>query len=163
MKIIAASIGMGVGLLAAALPAYAGPCSTEIETLTQALTSASTDSSPGAPGTPAVPKAPASAGTPPADPLEPIQPPKVTDSHTVPKAPSTSGSPPANPLEPTAAASGSTVADAGAMPEGGSQGGSVASDDAAAALQRARDLDQAGDEAGCMAEIVKAKELIVTQ
>ena len=34
MKIIAASIGMGVGLLAAALPAHAGPCSTEIETLT---------------------------------------------------------------------------------------------------------------------------------
>jgi hypothetical protein len=160
MKFIA-SIGVGAGLLATALPAHAGPCSTEIETLTQALASAGTDTGSGTPAVPAMPKAPASAGTLPADPFEPQQAPKLPDSHTVPKAPSTSGSLPPNPLEPTTtAAADSKVTDPGAMPQGEATAGGG---DAASALQRARELDQAGDEAGCMAEIAKAKDLIVTQ
>jgi hypothetical protein len=157
MKIIVASIGVGVGLLAA-LPAHAGPCSTEIETLTQALASAGTG--PAAPATvPGIPKAPSTSGTLPADPLQPQQAPKLPDSHTMPKAPSTSGTLPPNPLEPTANAAGSKVTDSGAMPQAGAAPGG----EAAAALQRARDLDLAGDEAGCMDEIAKAKDLIVTQ
>lgn len=159
MKIMAASIGLGIGLLGA-LPAHAGPCSTEIETLTQALASAGTGTGPAAPAVPTLPKAPATSGTLPANPLEPQQAPKLPDSSTVPKAPSTSGSLPANPLEPTAGAAGGKVADPGAMPQDGAAAGGG---DVASALQRARELDQAGDEAGCMAEIAKAKDLIVTQ
>jgi hypothetical protein len=156
MKIMAVSIGILVGSLAA-LPAHAGPCTAEIDTLTQARASAGTDSAPGVPATPKLPKAPATTGTLPADPLQPVQPPKVPGSDMVPKAPSTSGSLPPNPLEPTAA-TGSKVTDPGAMPQDGAGGGG-----AAAALQRARELDQAGDEAGCLAEVAKAKDLMVIQ
>src|SRR5262245_17755353 len=156
MKIMAASIGFGIGLLAA-LPAHAGPCATEIEMLTQALASAGTDNGSGMPAKPSVPKAPATAGTLPADPTVPGQAPKLPDSHSIPKAPSTSGSLPANPLE--TSATGSKVTDPGAMP----QDGSATNGEVVTALQRARELDQAGDEAGCMAEVAKAKDLTVTQ
>ncbi len=153
MKIMAALIG--IGMLAAA-PAYAGPCTMEIDTLTAALASAGTGGAPAAPAAvPHLPKAPASSGTLPADPLQPQQPPKLPDSHSMPKAPSTAGTLPPNPLAPTTTATGAKVTDPGAMP---AQGG-----EAAAALQRARDLDLAGDEAGCMTEVGKAKDLIVTQ
>lgn len=143
MKIIAASIGTGFSILLTALPAYAGPCSTEIETLTQLLAGTGTGSS-----TAAMPKAPATAGTLPANPLEPAQVPKVTGANTIPKAPSTTGSLPANPL-----ASGTEGANALGTP-------GVTDGDAAVSLQHARELDQAGDEASCMAEIAKAKEMI---
>jgi hypothetical protein len=157
MKILAASIGLGVGLLAP--PALAGPCSTEIETLTQALAAGGTATSPDAgdhaPAATHLPKAPATSGSLPADPLVPGQPPKVTGADNMPKAPSTAGTLPANPLD---SASGDKVTDPGAMP-----GATAGEGSAAASLQRARQLDQANDEAGCMAEIAKAKALIGTQ
>lgn len=159
MKILTASIGLGLGLLLV-LPAHAGPCTTEIETLTQALASAGTDTNPSAPATPGLPKAPSTSGTLPHDPLAPQQPPKLPDSQTIPKAPSTAGSLPPNPLESTATAAGNKVTDPGAMPQ---DGGTGSGGEAVAALQRARELDLAGDEAGCMTEITKAKDLIVTQ
>lgn len=149
MKIIAASIGTGLGVLLAALPAYAGPCSTEIETLTQVLAGTGTGSS--LSSTAAMPKAPATAGTLPANPLEPAQVPKVTGASTIPKAPSTTGSLPANPLA-------STTEGANALGAPGAADG-----DAAASLQHARELDAAGDEASCMAEVAKAKQMIGIQ
>jgi hypothetical protein len=156
MKIVTASIGISVGALLA-LPAHAGPCSIEIETLMQALAGTGAGANSGASGTAALPKAPTSAGDLPANPLVPGQAPKATGSDTIPKAPSTAGSLPANPLEATT--QGNAAADAGATPSNGSMAGG----DAAASLQRARELDQAGDEAGCMAEVAKAKELIGIQ
>lgn len=166
MKLLAASIGLGVGLLALALPAQAGPCSGEIETLTQALTTSGTGmgASPGVPAVPAaphLPKAPDTSGTLPANPLEPGQPPKAIGSNTIPKAPSTAGTLPPNPLESTDA---SKMMEPGAMTGGSMAGGSMmGGGEAQATLQRARELDQAGDEAGCMAEIAKAKNLIGIQ
>jgi hypothetical protein len=161
MKIVTASIGISVGALLA-LPAHAGPCSIEIETLMQALAGTGAGANSGASGTAALPKAPTSAGDLPANPLVPGQAPKATGSDTIPKAPSTAGSLPANPLEATT--QGNAAADAGATPSNGSMAdGSMAGGDAAASLQRARELDQAGDEAGCMAEVAKAKELIGIQ
>lgn len=158
MKLMAVSIGLGVGLLAA-VPAQAGPCATEIETLTQALAGAGTDTAPATSTVPGLPKAPASAGTLPADPLQPQQAPKLPDSHSMPKAPSTAGTLPANPLEPTTVGGAGKVTDPGAMRDSGAAPGG----DAMAALDRARELDLAGDEAGCMTEVTKAKDLIVTQ
>lgn len=146
MKILAASIGTSLGMLLAALPAYAGPCSTEIETLTQLLAGTGSTLSSAA----AMPKAPATAGTLPANPLEPAQAPKVTGANTIPKAPSTTGSLPANPL--AGATQGTNVP--GTPTDGGN---------AAASLERARELDAAGDEASCMVEIAKVKEMIGIQ
>ena len=146
MKIVAASIGLGVGLLAAS-PASAGPCSGEIRTVIETLTQAWASSHSAAPSASHMPRAPASAGSPPANPLQPIQPPKISGAGTTPKAPSTAGALPPNPLEPIG---GGKPTDIGTMAGG----------DAAVALQHAWELDHAGQEAACMAEIAKAKALL---
>lgn len=146
MKAIAASIIVGAGLLAAG-PAQAGPCSGEIKTVIETLTKAWASSHSAAPSATHMPRSPASAGSPPANPLQPIQPPKIPGPRTTPKAPSTEGILPPNPLE--AIGSNKSV-DIGTMAGG----------DAAVALQHAWELDHAGQEAACMAEIAKAKQLL---
>lgn len=137
------------GLMLAAAPAHAGPCSMEIEALTQAL--AGTGAGANLPATGAMPKAPSTAGTLPADPLETtVESPNFAGAEAMPKAPSTAGALPANPLE------GPNVPDARVAP----RSTAAAPREVAASLERAQELDQAGDEAACMAEIAKVKELI---
>lgn len=127
----------GVGLALSAMPAYAGPCSLEIETLAQALPGAGSH----------LPKAPSTTGHVPDNPLDTtIHGGNLAAAGAMPKAPSTAGTPPANPLSSSSGANGAT------------ETGATAS----ASLQRARELDQAGDEAGCMNEITKAKQLLGT-
>lgn len=149
MKIMAASIGLGVGLLAAS-PAAAGPCGSEITAVIQTLTQAWTSSHSAAPSASHMPRSPASAGSLPANPLQPIQPPKIAGAGTIARAPSTAGTLPPNPLE---AIGGNKSADIGTMAGG----------DAAVALQHAWELDHAGQEAACMVEIAKAKALLGIQ
>ena len=135
MKLRAMLFATGVGLALSAIPAYAGPCTQEIETLAQAH--------PGAGAS--LPKAPSSSGQMPNNPLDTtIHGGDLATAGAMPKAPATAGTLPANPLSSTPGANGATGT----------------GDAAAASLQRARELDQAGDEAGCMDEIAKAKQLL---
>jgi hypothetical protein len=128
---------IGVGLALSAMPAHAGPCSSEIESLAQAHPSSGAH----------LPKAPSTSGHVPENPLDTtIHGGNLATAGAIPKAPSTSGTLPANPL--------SSGSDANGATETG--------DTASASLQRARELDQAGDEAGCMNEIAKAKQLLGT-
>jgi hypothetical protein len=143
VKIIALVMGAGVGLLLTGASAHAGPCSTEIQTLTQTLANAGG-------GSAHMPKAPSTAGTLPADPFASnAASTKTVGAGEMPKAPESAGTLPANPLVSTE--------------PGGAMSTATGNGDAAASLQRARELDQAGDEAGCMTEVSKAKELIGAQ
>jgi len=159
MRTIALLTGASIILTLAAVPTYAGNCSMEIETLTQALGGAG--ASGGSPTAGAMPKAPSTAGTLPASPLATTTESTKTEGtnlaagSAMPKAPSTAGDLPADPLASTT--EGTSPPDAGTIPESTS---TAAGGDATASLQRARELDQAGDEAACMAEVAKAKELI---
>lgn len=143
----------GVGLGLAGSPAQAGPCSLEIEQLTQIISTPGTDlpnsTSPGTTPQGAMPKSPTTAGTAPANPLD-VQASKTVGAGSIPKAPSTSGSLPANPLEGTSQA-GATVS---TTPDSG---------DAESALEHARALDMAGDETSCMSEVAKVKSLLGIQ
>jgi hypothetical protein len=153
MKATARLTALCVGLMLAAAPAHAGPCSMEIEALTQALAGTGADAN--LPATGAMPKAPSTAGTLPANPLETtVESPNLAGADAMPKAPSTAGALPANPLASTA--EGPNVPDARVAP----QSTAAATPEVAASLERAHQLDQAGDEAACMAEIAKVKELI---
>jgi hypothetical protein len=159
MKTIALLAGASISLTLAAVPAYAGNCSIEIETLTQVLGGAG--ASGGVPTAGAMPKAPSTAGTLPASPLATTtestkaESTKLAEGGAMPKAPSTAGDLPANPLATTT--EGTSPPGAGTVPENMS---TAAGGDATASLERARELDQAGDETSCMAEVAKAKELI---
>ena len=137
MNIKTVLFATSIGLALSAMPAHAGPCSLEIETLAQAL-----------PGDGAhLPKAPSTSGHVPDNPLDTtIHGGNLATAEAMPKAPSTAGTLPANPLSSSSDANGATEAGVSAS----------------ASLQRARELDQAGDEVGCMNEIGKAKELLGT-
>jgi hypothetical protein len=126
-----------VGLALSAMPAHAGPCSLEIETLAQAHPGAGAH----------LPKAPSTSGHVPDNPLDTtIHGGNLATAGAIPKAPSTAGTLPENPLSSSSGANGAIETD-----------GTLS-----ASLQRARELDQAGDEAGCMNEIAKAKQLLGT-
>ena len=126
--------GATLGLVIAAGAASAGPCSTEIDTLQKQLSS--TDAGMGPTGTGEV----AEAGN--------LHPPTDTmNQATEGKAASPGDVANQNTGEPT----DSEAAQAGEY------GTSAAPIEAEAALERARQFDQAGDEAACMEEINKLK------
>lgn len=132
--------GTALGLVLAAGAASAGPCSTEIDTLQKQLSS--TDAGMGPTGTGEV----AETGNlhPPTDTMN-----KATEG----KATSPGDVASQNQGEPT---------DAEAA-QAGDYGTSAAPIEAEASLERARQFDQAGDEATCMEEINKVKTQLGAQ
>ena len=146
MKIISIALGAGAGCLLMAGTALAGPCSDEIVTLNKHLSH--TDAGMGATGDNAMQQ---STGN-------PISP---SGAAQVPTTPATGAMNEASQNKATSAqdvqqqnTGQATSADGatGAAPT--THGGSS---DAAASLQRAQQLDQAGNEAACMEEVGKAK------
>src|SRR5262245_40207178 len=130
MNIAASLFVAGVGFILAATPAYAGPCSLEIEAVAQALPSSSTH----------LPKAPSTSGQVPDNPMDTtIHGGDLATAGAMPKAPATAGTPPANPLSSSSNAAG--TAETG--------------DTASASLQRAR--DQIG-RASCRERVVVTGE-----
>ena len=130
--------GLSAGLLFAAGSAAAGSCTAQIEELEKTL--ASTDAGMGPTGTAAdaVPATGTTEQHPPTDTMSQAAEGKATSPEDVLQQ---------NQGEPTdsdAAEAGQTSTAAGI-------------DDASGSLQRAKELDQKGDEAACMAEIAKAK------
>jgi hypothetical protein len=132
--------GTALGLVLAAGAASAGPCSTEIDTLQKQLSS--TDAGMGPTGTGEV----AETGT--------LHPPTDTMNQAVEgKATSPADVASQNQGEPT---------DADAA-QAGAYGTSAAPVETEASLERARQFDQAGDEAACMEEIGKVKTQLGAQ
>jgi hypothetical protein len=132
--------GTALGLVLAAGAASAGPCSTEIDTLQKQLSS--TDAGMGPTGTGEV----AETGN--------LHPPTETmNQATEGKAASPGDVAAQNTGEPT---------DADAA-QAGEFGTSAAPIEAEASLERARQFDQAGDEAACMEEINKVKTQLGAQ
>jgi hypothetical protein len=128
--------GLTAGLLFAAGSATAGACTAQIEELEKSL--ASTDAGMGPTGTDAVTGLGTGEEHPPTDTMNQAAEGKATSPEDVLQQ---------NQGEPTdsdAAEAGQTSTAAGI-------------DDASGSLQRAKELDQKGDEAACMAEIAKAK------
>jgi hypothetical protein len=132
--------GTALGLMLAAGAASAGPCSTEIDTLQKQLSS--TDAGMGPTGTGEVTET----GNlhPPTDTMNQATEGKATSPGDV--AAQNTGEP--------------TDADAAAA---GEYGTSAAPIEAEASLERARQFDQAGDEAACMEEIGKVKTQLGAQ
>lgn len=132
--------GTAFGLVLAAGAASAGPCSTEIDTLQKQLSS--TDAGMGPTGTGEV----AETGNlhPPTDTMNQATEGKAASSEDV--ANQNQGQP--------------TDAEAA---QSGEYGTSAAPVEAEASLERARQFDQAGDEAACMQEIDKMKTQLGTQ
>lgn len=127
-------VGTAFGLVLAAGAASAGPCSTEIDTLQKQLSS--TDAGMGPTGTGQVAE------------TSNLHPPTATmNQATEGKATSSEDVASQNTGQPT---------DAEAA-QSGEAGASAAPIEAEAALERARQFDQAGDEAACMDEINKLK------
>ena len=139
-------LGTAAGLMLAATAASAGTCTTEIETLQKQLSS--TDAGMGPTGT----GAPGSTGTvaetgklhPPTDAMNQAAEGKATSSNDV--VNQNQGAP--------------TDAEASAAGEYGTAAGSA---QAIEALERARKLDAAGDEAACMNEVGTAKTQLGVQ
>ena len=132
--------GTALGMVLAASAASAGPCSTEIDTLQKQLSS--TDAGMGPTGTGEVTET----GNlhPPTD---------IMNQATEGKATSPGDVAAQNTGEPT---------DAEAA-QSGEYGTSAAPIEAEASLERARQFDQAGDEAACMEEISKVKPQLGAQ
>ena len=132
--------GTALGLVLAAGAASAGPCSTEIDTLQKQLSS--TDAGMGPTGTGEV----AETGNlhPPTDTMNQATEGKATSPADV--ASQNQGAP--------------TDAEAA---QAGEYGTSAAPIEAEASLERARQFDQAGDEAACMEEIGKVKTQLGAQ
>ncbi len=129
--------GTAFGLVLAAGAASAGPCSTEIDTLQKQLSS--TDAGMGPTGTGQV----AETGSK----LQLHPPTETMNQATEGKAASSEDVASQNTGQPT---------DAEAA-QSGESGASTAPIEAEASLERARQFDQAGDEAACMEEINKLK------
>lgn len=132
--------GTALGLVFAAGAASAGPCSTEIDTLQKQLSS--TDAGMGPTGTGEV----AETGNlhPPTDTMNQATEGKATSSDDV--ASQNQG----EPTDADAAQAGAAVTSAAPI-------------EAEASLERARQFDQAGDEAACMDEIGKLKTQLGAQ
>jgi hypothetical protein len=136
MKSIVFIAGLSAGLLFAAGSAAAGPCTAQIEELEKTL--ASTDAGMGPTGTDAITGTGTIEQHPPTDTMSQAAEGKATSPEDVLQQ---------NQGEPTdsdAAEAGQTSTAAGI-------------DDASGSLQRAKELDQKGDETACMAEIARAK------
>jgi len=164
MKLTMIALGAGAGCLLLAGSALAGPCTAQIDDLQKQLQS--TDAGMGPTGTTAGAKATAGAGT------------TTNMDQTSANAVSPSG----QPQVPTTPATG-TMNDAsqnkatsaqdvqnqntgqGTMADQASGAGSAVPGTSAAAqsLQRAQQLDQAGDAVGCKQEIDRAQNLMQTQ
>jgi hypothetical protein len=144
--------GLSAGLLLAAGSAAAGPCTGEIENFEKTL--ASTDAGMGPTGTGTDPATGAETALPGATSQTEEHPPTETMTQAAEgKATSAQDVLQQNQGEPTdsdAAEAGQTSTAAGI-------------DDASGSLQRAKELDQKGDEAACMAEIAKAKSALGMQ
>jgi hypothetical protein len=125
-------LGTAAGLVLAAGAASAGPCTTEIDTLQKQLSSS--DAGMGPTGT----IAETGALHPPTEAMNQAAEGKATSPEDV--LNQNQGAP--------------TDADAGAAGQLGTAAGAT---EASETLERARTLDQAGDEAACMTEIGKAK------
>jgi hypothetical protein len=139
MKYTLLLVGLGAGLLIAAEAATAGTCTTEIEALEQALASSDAGMGPGS-GTIAE--------------TGQLHPPTETmNEATEGKATSPDDVLSQNQNAPT---------DSEAA-EAGQSGTALGAADASASLERARQLDQQGDEAACMTEISKAKSALGAQ
>jgi hypothetical protein len=132
--------GTALGLVLAAGAASAGPCSTEIDTLQKQLSS--TDAGMGPTGTGEVTET-----------GNPLPPTDTMNEATEGKAASPGDVAAQNTGEPTAAEAAQT----------GEYGTSAAPIETEASLERARQFDQAGDEAACMDEIGKVKTQLGAQ
>jgi hypothetical protein len=141
MKSIVFIAGLSAGLLFAAGSAAAGPCTAQIEELEKTLASTDAGMGPagmGPTGTDAITGTGTIEQHPPTDTMSQAAEGKATSPEDVLQQ---------NQGEPTdsdAAEAGQTSTAAGI-------------DDASGSLQRAKELDQKGDETACMAEIARAK------
>ena len=145
MKITLIALGAGAGCLLMAGSALAGPCSTNIEALSQQLQATDAGMGPTA-------NAGGTAGT--ANPVSPSGEPQA------PTTPATGTMNEASQNKATSAqdvqnqnTGQSTMADQAA-------GGTVGNPTAAASLERAKMFDQAGDEVACLEEVTKAQKAL---
>lgn len=138
--------GTTAGLALAAAAASAGPCTTEIETLQKQLSSSDAGMGPTGTGAPAATGTTAETGKlhPPTEAMNQATDGKATSSDDV--LSQNQGAP--------------TDAEASAAGEFGTAAGSA---EAIESLERARQLDQTGDEAACMNEVGKAKSQLGVQ
>lgn len=134
-------IGTCAGMALTAAPASAGPCTAEIETLQKQLSS--TDAGMGPTGKGEV-----------AETGQEMHPPTETMNEAA-EGKATSSDDVAN--QNTGQATDSEAAQAGEF------GTSTAPIEAESSLERARQFDQAGDEAACMGEVAKAKSQLGVQ
>ena len=151
MKLTLIALGAGAGCLLLASSAIAGPCSDEIATLSQKLNH--TDAGMGQTGTNAMnqttgnPVSPSGAAQVPTTPatgaMNEASQNKATSAEDVQKQNTGQG----------------TAADTASGTAPATTGGSSA---AAASLQHAQQLDQAGNETACMEEVTKAKQSLGT-
>ena len=152
MKITLIALGAGAGCLLLAGSAMAGPCSGEIATLSQQL--GHTDAGMGATGNNAMQQ---STGN-------PVSP---SGAAQVPTTPATGAMNEASQNKATSSqdvqnqnTGQGTTADTATGAAPSSMGGSSA---AAAALQRAQQFDEAGNEQACMEEVTKAQDALKIQ
>jgi len=139
-------LGAAAGLVIAASAASAGTCTAEIETLQKRLSSSDAGMGPTGTGTTGMGTITETGNLhPPTDTMN-----QATDN----KAASSNDVLSQNQGAPTSSEAANSEAAAGQLP-----GAAGASD----ALHRARQADQAGDEATCMNEIAKAKSLLGAQ
>ena len=139
--------GLSAGLLLAASSAAAGPCTGEIENFEKTL--ASTDAGMGPTGT----------GIDPATGIETATPEvtgDATEEHPPTEAMNQAAEGKATSPEDVLQQNQGAPTDSEAA-EAGQTSTAAGIDDASGSLQRAKELDQKGDEVACMAEIAKAK------
>jgi hypothetical protein len=149
MKIVSIALGAGAGCLLLAGSALAGPCSDEIATLNRQL--GPTDAGMGPTGENAMQQSSGNPASPSGAAQVPTHPPTgAMNEASQNKATSPQDVQQQNTGQGTAADTAT-----GAAPATG-EGSSTA----AAALQRAQQLDQAGNEQACMEEVSKAKQAL---
>ena len=154
MRLTLIALGVTAGCVLLAAPAIAGPCTAQIDTITQQL--AATDAGMGPTGTNAMDQTTANAASPNSKPQVPTTPATGTmNEASQNKATSSQDVQSQNTGQGTAAdvATGATAA----TTTGDTSGQATGCAAAAAHLQRAQQLDQAGNEAACMDEVTKAQ------
>jgi len=152
MRTTLIAIGAGAGCLLMASTAMAGPCSDQIATLSQQL--GHTDAGMGPTGENAMQQSTGNPVSPSGAPQVPTHPPTGTMNEA-----SQNKATSAQDVQQQNTGQG-TMADTSS---GVSPTTRSASSEGAAALQRAQQLDQAGNEAGCMEELGKAKQALGTE
>ena len=137
-------VSLGAGLLLAAGPAAAGLCTAEIENLEKTLSSTDAGMGPTGAGTATDPGAATGAA------------PGTTEQHPPTEAMNQAAQGKATSPEDVLQQNQGAATDSDAA-EAGQMSTAAGIDDATDSLQQAKELDQKGDEAGCMEQIVKAK------